>query len=217
MNCGEFEHILLEYLEGAHTTPEQRAHLSSCHACSSLVSDLECISSTAPLLQATDEPSPRVWNAIELQLREEGLIRPQQIPQFTMSWHERLGGWRAAWLVPVLAAMVVIAGVKLYLPNRAGDNNPVAKQAATPSTQKVKALAVTAEDEDMLKTVESRPPAVRASYRHDLDQANAYIRDAEESLKNDPTDVYNQQLLMNAYEQKQMLYDLVVDRSGGEQ
>lgn len=214
MNCGEFEQILPEYLEGAYT-PEQRAHLNSCNACSSLLADLECISATAPSLQATDEPSVRVWNAIEFQLRQEGLIHPQAIPQSSF-WHARFGGWRAAWLVPVLAAMVVIAAVKLYLPTGAGDKNTVAKQAL-PQAPAAKVPITSAEDEDILKTVEARPPAVRASYRRDLDQANAFIRDAEESLKNDPNDVYSQQLVMNAYEQKQVLYDLAVDRSGGEQ
>jgi hypothetical protein len=32
-------------------------------------------------------------------------------------------------------------------------------------------------------------------------------------LKNDPNDIYSQQLLINAYEQKQMLYRLAVDQS----
>jgi len=59
--------------------------------------------------------------------------------------------------------------------------------------------------------------AQRASYRADLDEANAFIRDAEQSVRNNPNDVYSQQLLINAYDQKQMLYDLAVDRSGGEQ
>ena len=50
-----------------------------------------------------------------------------------------------------------------------------------------------------------------------MENANAFIRDAEESVRNDPNDAYSQQLLINAYEQKQMLYDLMVDRSYGEQ
>ena len=56
-------------------------------------------------------------------------------------------------------------------------------------------------------------PARQARYRADIDDANAFIHDAEQVLKSNPGDVYAQQMLMNAYEQKQMLYDLAVDRS----
>ena len=73
------------------------------------------------------------------------------------------------------------------------------------------------DDQKWLSAVASRPPGQVASYRADMENANAFIRDAEESVKNDPNDAYSQQLLINAYEQKQMLYDLMVDRSYGEQ
>jgi hypothetical protein len=51
-----------------------------------------------------------------------------------------------------------------------------------------------------------------AAYRHDLDQANSFIRDAQEAVKSNGNDVYSQELLINAYEQKQMLYHLAVDQ-----
>jgi hypothetical protein len=77
--------------------------------------------------------------------------------------------------------------------------------------------AVSTEDKDMLARVAARPPAQAAAYRRDLDQANAFIRDAQEAVKTDPNDVYSQQMLMNAYEQKQMIYHLAVDQSNDEQ
>ena len=113
----------------------------------------------------------------------------------------------------IQTAMIIAAGIKLYHPTRAGDSSTVARQSApAPPTPKI-----SAEDTAILNTVAARPPAQRASYRANLDRANAYIRDAEQSVRSDPSDMYNQQLLINAYEQKQMLYDLAVDRSGGEQ
>jgi hypothetical protein len=169
MNCGEFEHVLPDYLEGTQN-PEQQAHLNSCRACSDLLSDLNLISSQAILLRASDEPSPRVWNSLESQLRREGIIHAAGVPQ------------RSRQVAP------------------------------TPPVQKV-----SAQDTVILNTVAAGPVAQRASYRADLDEANAFIRDAEQSVRNDPNDVYSQQLLINAYDQKQMLYDLAVDRSGGEQ
>jgi len=210
MNCGEFEQVLPDYLEGSQN-PDHQAHLKTCSACSDLLADLNLISSQAVLLRESEEPSPRVWNLLENQLRREGLIHAVTVPR--PSWHESLQRWRAAWLIPATAAVVIAAGIKLYHPTRAGDKETVARQVApTPPVQKV-----SAEDTVILNTVAAGPVAQRASYRADLDEANAFIRDAEQSVRNNPNDVYSQQLLINAYDQKQMLYDLAVDRSGGEQ
>jgi len=220
MNCVEFERDLPECIEGK-PTPEQQAHLNSCPTCSGLLLDLNSITSQASLLSATEEPSAAVWNALEQRLRSEGLIRrsaPSYFPaEVNPGFFQR---WRAAWLVPVAAVLAVVAVVKLYHPANAGDNNPVAKQAqpAVPAAVVQNASAkhkraLSHEDQQWLTTVASRPPAQLAKFRSDLDQANAFIEDAQASLEQDPNDVYMQQMLMNAYEQKQMLYQLAVDNS----
>ncbi len=210
MNCLQFENALPDYLEGSRTA-EQQAHLSVCSACSNLLADLDFISSQAAELRELEDPSPRVWNALEVQLRREGLIRGP-VPAIRHSW---LLHWRSAWLVPVAAALLIAAGIKLFHPSRVGDTQPIAKQAAlkAPAPQP----AVSAEDREILKHVASRPPAQVAAYRNDLDQANAFIRDAQDAVRNDPNDIYSQQMLINAYEQKQMLYHLAVDQSNDEQ
>ena len=210
MTCGEFEHVLPEYLEGGRSH-EQQAHLKSCVACADLVADLNLISSHAVLLRESDEPSPRVWNSIEAQLRREGLIHAPAVAR--PPWHETLLRWRSAWLIPVAAAMIV-AGLKLYHPAGAGDREAIVRQQPASAKQIEKSSA---EDSAILNTVAARPPAQRASYEADLNRANAYIRDLEQSVRNDPSDSYNRQLLINAYEQKQMLYELAVDRGMGEQ
>ena len=202
MNCVEFERVLLK---GEHT-PEQQAHLDSCAGCSNLLADFNLISSKAKLLLASDEPSPAVWNALEARLVSEGLIRrthPQRVAAVDFFRH-----WRTAWLVPVAAVLVLVTVVRLHHPSGAGDNGPVAKQI---SSKAPAAAAVSPDDQQLLDTVASRPPAQLARYRAELDDANAFIRDAEQAAKSDPNDVYRQQMLINAYEQKQMLYDLAVD------
>jgi hypothetical protein len=202
MNCVEFERVLLE----GEQTPEQLAHLNSCSSCSNLLADLALISNQAKLLLAADEPSPAVWNALESQLRREGIIHGAE-PS-----HKSLGDlfwrWRTAWLVPAAAALVIVGVLRLHHPAAAGDNAPIAKQnVAKPRVT----AAVSGDDQQLLNTVASRPPAQRAKYRADLDDANAFIRDAQDAIRNDPNDVYRQQMLINAYEQKQMLYQLAVD------
>lgn len=203
MNCVEFERVLLE---GEHT-PEQQAHLDSCPACSNLLADFDLISSRAKLLLASDDPSPAVWNALEAKLRREGLIRSTESRQVAgIDFFRRR---RSAWLVPVAAMLALVAVVRLHRPAGAGDNAPIAKQVTTKAPVAAK---VSPDDQQMLNTVASRPPAQLAKYRADLDDANAFIRDAEQAVKSDPNDVYRQQMLINAYEQKQMLYDLAVDQ-----
>jgi hypothetical protein len=214
MNCGEFERVLADYLEGARND-EHQAHLDSCSSCSGLLADLNFITSKAVSLQGCEEPSPRVWNALEIQLRREGLIRPAgpSTPPLTDFFYN----WRRAWLVPVAAVLAIAAGVKLYHPARIGDNSPIAKSAPAATTPVASQLVVSPEDREVLSQVASRLPAQRASYRANLDDANAFIRDAEESARENPNDVYVQRMLVDAYGQKQMLYDLAVDRSYGEQ
>jgi hypothetical protein len=209
MNCPQFENALSDYLEGD-ATSEQRAHLNSCSACSGLLADLSLISSEASSLRELDGPSDKVWNLLEAELRREGLIKQPSRPSLREFSHR----WRAAWLVPVAAALLIAAGIKLYQPARIGDNQPVAKQqpAAAPVTP-----AVSAEDRDIMTAVASRPPAQVAAYRNDLAQANAFIRDAQAMVKSDPNDFYSQQLLINAYEQKQMVYRLAVDQDNEEE
>src|SRR5579884_2168176 len=110
MNCLQFENKLADYLEGS-PTPEQQAHLSSCLACSNLLADLDLIRGEAISLRESEEPSPRVWNALEAQLRREGLIRNDARRPLQPGFFHR---WRSAWLVPVAAALVIAAGIKFY-------------------------------------------------------------------------------------------------------
>jgi len=209
MNCVEFERVLPEFLEGRHTL-EQETHVDSCPVCSSLLSELSLISDQAKRLASAEEPSPNLWHSIEVQLRREGLIREPRVERERASVFAR---WRMAWLVPVAAVLALAVGLKLYHPAGAGDNVPVAKAPVAISPRTV--AAVSNEDQQLMTTVAARVPTQQARYRADLDDANAFIRDAEQSLKDDPNDVYTQQMLINAYAQKQMLYDLAVDR--GEQ
>jgi hypothetical protein len=212
MNCAQFESVLPEYLEGARSL-EQQAHHDSCSACSNLVADLKLIASEASLLRALEEPSPRVWNQIEIRLREEGLIRDQPRARRFLPFSR----WRLAWLAPVAAALVIIAAIKLYQPVRIGDSLPVQKPAVSPAAPALAAAPASAEDREMLRAVSSRLPAQLAAYKADLEAANAFIRDAERSVHDNPNDLYSQQMLINAYEQKQMLFRLAVDQSEGEQ
>ena len=212
MTCEEFERVLPE-LEGGHSI-EQEAHLRSCSACSDLVSDLNAISQQARFLEDSEEPSPWVWNSIELALRQDGLIRQAQREQaLTLA---PLLGWKLRWLVPLAAAFLVAFGVLMH---QHGTGQPHVSKQPPPPTGVVTAVrpndgvAMASDDQQLLNTVAARMPSMRAAYETNLRSVNAYIRDAEQSAHSDPNDAVAQQYLMSAYEQKAMVYEMALDRS----
>jgi len=213
MNCAEFQRVLPETIEGGGTA-EHQAHLISCPQCSGLVSDLNAISKTARLLRASEEPSPTVWNSIEISLKREGLIR-QPLRARSVA-NRSAGGWSLAWLVPVAAGLLIGFGVIVYQRGPAQQSHVAEKVLpATPSRQVINRAGSNNnnDDQQVLEAIGSRSPVVRAEYAANLQNVNNYIRDAEESAQADPNDEEAQQSLMDAYEQRAMLYDMALDRS----
>ena len=205
MTCEEFERVLPEL--GSGHSIEQEKHLKSCSACSDLVADLNAISQQARLLQSSEEPSPWVWNSIEVALRQEGLIRQPQ--QDHPPLHPPRLSWKLRWLVPAAAAFLVAFGVLMHQRGTVQD----ASKRQPPPVGVVPVDPMASEDQQLLKTVAARMPSMRDAYEANLRAVNAYIRDAEQSAHSDPNDEVAQQYLRNAYEQKAMVYEMALDRS----
>jgi hypothetical protein len=215
MNCAEFQEILPEFFEGG-CNAEQEAHLQACTICSGLVADLDLIAREARYLRDFSEPSPRVWSSIELALRREGLIRERQrgpslVPPVTRRWN-------LAWLAPVAAVVLVTFGILLYQRGPREPQSvaqaPAAVSAPVANLQTSKTLLnVNREDQQLLEAIGSRSPAVQAEYASNLQNVNAYIRDAEASAQADPNDEEAQQVVMDAYEQRAIVYEMALDRS----
>jgi hypothetical protein len=213
MTCKEFERVLPELGSGSNI--EQDEHLKSCPACSELVADLNAISQQARLLRDSEEPSPWLWNSIEVALRQEGLIRQPQSGHPLL--HPPQINWKVRWLVPAAAALLVAFGVLMH--QRETTQLPVAEQQSPPAgavmsdLQPSRADLIASDDLQLLNTVAARMPSMRSAYEADLQSVNAYIRDAEQSAHSDPNDEVAQQYLRNAYEQKAMVYEMALDRS----
>ena len=62
------------------------------------------------------------------------------------------------------------------------------------------------------KFLDGVSPDMRATYESQLRAVNSYIRDAQNYLKQNPGDEDARQHLMDAYEQKEMLYQMALDR-----
>jgi hypothetical protein len=211
MTCVELEHSLAEVEDGSR--PEQQDHLKNCPKCTALVAELLAIACAGGDLRASDEPSPRVWNSIEIALRQEGLIRPQRprrslLPSFGSQW-----GW-ARWLAPAAAMLLVTLGI--YVRQRSQIQTtavaveaPISVKAPVSDDVRIAGL----NDDDLLAEIAQQTPALQAEYTDNLRRVNEYIRDAKSTVDADPTDDDARSFLMDAYQQKAMLFELVLDRS----
>ena len=209
MTCVELRESLTEHEDGSR--PEQRAHLKNCPECAALVADLLVIACAAGELRAAHEPSPRVWNSIEIALRKEGLIRPQRsghslLPSLGSSW-----GW-ARWLAPAAALFLVTAGiyVRQHTGTRSVADNEVRVSAPEPVSD---AMVAGLNDDDLLQDIAEQPPALQAEYKDNLSRVNDYIRDAKITVEANPNDEDARRSLMDAYQEKALLFELALDHS----
>lgn len=209
MNCVELQQSLAEFEDGRNAA--QQAHLKTCAECSALVAELNLIASTAVELRATDEPSPRVWNSIEIALRQEGLIRPQRpsrslLPSFSSPW-----GW-SRWLVPAAATLLVVIGI--YIRQHSASPQ-VAQTVVLPAVvEPVSDVAIVGlNDDDLLQEISAQAPAMRQEYADNLRRVNEYIHDAKDIVASNPNDEEARRSLMEAYQEKAMLFELAMDRS----
>lgn len=210
MTCEQFQELLPE-MGGGSRNIEYETHLRSCQECWGLVADLGAISRQARSLQASEEPSPQLWNSIESALRAEGIIRTPQQPVLVL---KRKRSWGMAWLLPAAASLLLVLGIlnyqgKLGHTSTTASVAPVAVSVQNPQL----ASAFSSDDEKFLIAVSSRTPALREKYETGLREVNAYIRDAQQSAQSNPNDEEIQRYLMNAYDQKAMLYEMALDRS----
>jgi hypothetical protein len=206
MTCLELRDSLAEHEDGSR--PEQRAHLKNCPECAALVADLLVIACAAGELRAEHDPSPRVWNSIEIALRKEGLIRPQKsghslLPAFGSSW-----GW-SRWLAPAAALFLIMSGifVRQYTESRVDKKPEITPRPVSEAS--IEGL----NDADLVEAIAQQTPALKAEYTDNLQRVNEYIQDAKKDVDAYPDDEEARRSLMAAYQEKAMLFELALDRS----
>ncbi len=69
-----------------------------------------------------------------------------------------------------------------------------------------------AEDQQFLSEVSTRAPSMRATYESQLRAVNADIRETQAYVDRNPEDADARQHLMDAYQQKALLYQIALDR-----
>lgn len=211
MTCVELQESLIENEGG--DSAAQRSHLRTCPQCAALVADLLLIACAAGDLRAAHEPSPRVWKSIEASLRREGIIKAQHGQRSLLAALPGSWNW-ARWALPVAAAFLFAVGLSLR------HHAPASQLAGTDSFSSAGVNGTSVDssiaglnDGDLLAEIAEQSPALRAQYTENLQHVNEYIRDAKITLAANPNDDEAHRALMDAYQEKAMLFELALDRS----
>ena len=210
MNCQQFQEVLPYIIESGGGA-ENEEHLQTCPSCAALVQDLRYIAEQAKLLLPMHDPNPRVWNNIEQSLQREGLLEGRMsLPGHltknstaqaqTKSWTPL--GWALALTATILFAVVLIN----YKP-RLPQNQLTAQNSSAEPSQ------FNSDDRQLMSQLSQQSPEARGAYESSLRDVNAYIADAQQAALRDPQDATAQELLQDAYEQKEMLYQMATARS----
>jgi hypothetical protein len=209
MTCQQFQEVLPYIIESG-GNEEEEGHLRSCPACTELVQDLKYIAEQAKLLLPMHDPNPRVWTNIEQSLHREGLLPEGRMsrkghtltyptPTESKSWTPI--GWMMA-LAAITALTAVLVNYKPQLP----------APPATAQNSITQPAQLGSDDQQLISQMSQHDQRLGQAYEAALKEANAYISDAEEAVKLDPQDASAQEQLVEAHEQKEMLYQMATAR-----
>lgn len=211
MNCQRFQETLPYIIESG-GGGEDESHLQECESCAALVRDLRYIAEQAKLLLPMHDPNPRVWNNIEQSLQREGLLEGRMSPpghtQKNSTSQTQAKSWTPLGWMIAAAALIIFAVVLInYKPANVQPATLSARNSATDSIQ------FSSDDQQLISQLSQKSPDAQHAYEASLRDVNAYIADAEQAAKSDPSDASAQALLQDAYEQKEMVYQMATARS----
>jgi len=117
---------------------------------------------------------------------------------------------------PVAASHLAPTPAAQELAQTSAKPTDIVGSSAGPSAESALASGVepasSAEDQQFLSEVSTRAPSMRATYENQLRAVNADIRETQAYVDRNPGDADARQHLMDAYEQKALLYQIALDR-----
>jgi hypothetical protein len=173
------------------------------------VQDLKYIATQAKLLLPMHDPSPRVWNGIHQSLYQQGLL-----PEDRSSLRGHImtfppparSSTPAGWILATAALAAFSLLLVNYRPHLPTPQSSAQSEPAQP-------VALEKDDQLLIERVTEQAPAVGRAYEDSLREVNAYITDAQQAVAQDPEDAGARQQLVDAYQQKQMLYEMATSRT----
>ncbi|MCU1219727.1 MAG: hypothetical protein JWN42_924 [Candidatus Angelobacter sp.] len=212
MNCQQFQETLPYIIESG-GGGEDDSHLQECTSCASLVQDLRYIAEQAKLLLPMHDPNPRVWSNIEQSLQREGLLPEGRMPPLghikkNSTSQTQAKSWTPlGWALALTAVIVFTVVLTNYKPSQLPQTPLTAQNSAADPAQ------FNSDDRQLIIRLSQQAPDAQGAYESSLRDVNAYIADAEQAAKTDPGDATAQALLQDAYQQKEMLYQMATARS----
>jgi hypothetical protein len=107
-------------------------------------------------------------------------------------------------------AAVVLMAFSLLLVNYR-PHLPQAQSSA--QTMTAQPAALEGEDQKLITRVSQQAPEVGRAYEDSLREVNTYITDAQQAVEQNPQDEAAREQLLDAYQQKQMLYEMATVRT----
>ena len=212
MNCQQFQEVLPYIIESG-GGGEDESHLQTCPSCASLVQDLRYIAEQAKLLLPMHDPNPRVWENIEQSLHREGLLSEGRMPpqghiKKNSTSQTQAKNWTPlGWAMALAAAILFTVVLTNYKPKQLPQTTLTAQNSSADSTQ------FNSDDRQLISQLSQESPEARSAYEDSLRSVNTYISDAQQAAERDPQDATAQELLQDAYQQKEMLYQMATARS----
>ena len=216
MQCKDFEQVI-EQSGLVHLPEAAEAHAAGCPACTALVEDFASIVAAASQIPAELDPPARVWVAIEAQLNAEGIIRQPRTfhPAERAPWWQGLGRLSRGrmWATAAVTALVLVAGV--YQMRRERQGVPIPETAVTlPFAETDSTLNQEEQSLGPIETVSTLGGTsnVDAALRENLGTVNAFIKECQKRLKEEPNDPMAREYLSTAYQQKAEILAAMMER-----
>jgi hypothetical protein len=209
MQCKEVELVLEQ--EGIAPLPAAaRAHLASCSACQSLVTDLRDIVAVAHTLPAELEPPARVWVSLRAQLENEGIIKvPALAGAESVSWWRGFAElFRGRALATVTVGLLIVAAGVLQI------RQPVIEVVGAHNPFEETARALTEQEQGLANMQLASNSLVDTSLRQNLSAVDDFIADCERRVQAEPQDELAREYLSGAYRQKAQLLSAMMERQG---
>jgi hypothetical protein len=115
-------------------------------------------------------------------------------------------------MVPAAATLLVLIGIYVRQTSAPPAVNETASRTAV-SGDTADLQVAGLNDDDLLQEVSQQSPALQEQYSDNLKRVNAYIQDAKSAVDANPNDEEARRSLMEAYQEKAMLFQLALDRS----
>ena len=215
MQCKDFEQAIEE--NGLVQLPAAaQAHVAGCPSCTALAHDFAAILAVARQIPAEVEPPAHVWVALQAQLESEGIIRQPRIviPAEPARWWQgfsRLIRGRMLATAAV-AGLILIAGVYQIR------QRPVETGGTPVKAEPFAETATTLDREE--QSLGAMQPASTLGYvsnadtslRENLVTVNAFIKECQKRLQEDPNDPMAREYLSTAYQQKAEILAAMMER-----